>query len=187
MSAAKSNMSPTTAQEEFVKDVISVYPNKVAKKRLKHIVVKSDGENPEIEANVRTAPGIITQRGCCYAGCKGVVIGPIGDMVHIVHGPIGCSFYAWNTRRNMFKPREDGANYLNYCFSTDMQDSDVIFGGEKKLRQAIQEACDIFKPKAISVHATCPIGLIKNDIQGQRPFDRTLQQAFEPLQGQIRL
>ena len=165
MSAAKSNMSPTTAQEEFVKDVISVYPNKVAKKRLKHIVVKSDGENPEIEANVRTAPGIITQRGCCYAGCKGVVIGPIGDMVHIVHGPIGCSFYAWITRRNMFKPREDGANYLNYCFSTDMQDSDVIFGGEKKLRQAIQEACDIFKPKAISVHATCPVGLIGDDIQ----------------------
>ena len=77
MSAGKSNMNPTTAQEEFVKDVISVYPNKVAKKRLKHIVVKSDGENPEIEANVRTAPGIITQRGCCYAGCKGVVIGPI--------------------------------------------------------------------------------------------------------------
>lgn len=165
MSPTIRDMNNIMDQEEFIRDVTSVYPNKVAKKRLKHIVVKSEGENPEIEANVRTIPGIITQRGCCYAGCKGVVIGPIGDMVHIVHGPIGCSFYAWNTRRNMFRPREDGANYLNYCFSTDMQDSDVIFGGEKKLRQAIQEAHDIFKPKAISVHATCPVGLIGDDIQ----------------------
>lgn len=165
MSSRKSYVMPPVDKEEFVRDVCSVYPNKVAKKRLKHIVIKDGSHNLEIEANVRTVPGIITQRGCCYAGCKGVVIGPIGDMVHIVHGPIGCSFYAWNTRRNLFKPREDGANYLNYCFSTDMQDSDVIFGGEKKLRQAIQEACDIFKPKAISVHATCPVGLIGDDIQ----------------------
>lgn len=165
MTLKKSSINQTVDKEKFVKEVVSVYPNKVAKKRLKHMVVKSDCESPEIEANVRTIPGIITQRGCCYAGCKGVVIGPIGDMVHIVHGPIGCSYYAWNTRRNMFRSREDGQNYLNYCFSTDMQDSDVIFGGEKKLRQAIQEAYDIFKPKAISVHATCPVGLIGDDIQ----------------------
>lgn len=165
MTLKKSSINQTVDKEKFVKEVVLVYPNKVAKKRLKHMVVKSDCESPEIEANVRTIPGIITQRGCCYAGCKGVVIGPIGDMVHIVHGPIGCSYYAWNTRRNMFRSREDGQNYLNYCFSTDMQDSDVIFGGEKKLRQAIQEAYDIFKPKAISVHATCPVGLIGDDIQ----------------------
>lgn len=165
MTLTKSSINQTVDKEKFVKEVVLVYPNKVAKKRLKHMVVKSDCESPEIEANVRTIPGIITQRGCCYAGCKGVVIGPIGDMVHIVHGPIGCSYYAWNTRRNMFRSREDGQNYLNYCFSTDMQDSDVIFGGEKKLRQAIQEAYDIFKPKAISVHATCPVGLIGDDIQ----------------------
>ena len=165
MTLKKSSINQTVDKGKFVKEVVSVYPNKVAKKRLKHMVVKSDCESPEIEANVRTIPGIITQRGCCYAGCKGVVIGPIGDMVHIVHGPIGCSYYAWNTRRNMFRSREDGQNYLNYCFSTDMQDSDVIFGGEKKLRQAIQEAYDIFKPKAISVHATCPVGLIGDDIQ----------------------
>jgi nitrogenase molybdenum-iron protein alpha chain len=86
-------------------------------------------------------------------------------MVHIVHGPIGCAFYSWSTRRNLFRPRDDGDNYLPYCFSTDMQDEDVIFGGEKKLRQAIKEAHEIFKPKAISVHATCPVGLIGDDVQ----------------------
>jgi nitrogenase molybdenum-iron protein alpha chain len=45
-----------------------------------------------------------------------------------------------------------------------MQDSDIVFGGERKLKQAIQEAYDIFKPKAISIFATCPVGLIGDDV-----------------------
>jgi nitrogenase molybdenum-iron protein alpha chain len=45
-----------------------------------------------------------------------------------------------------------------------MQEKEIIFGGEKKLRQAIQEAYDNFKPKAIAVFATCPVGLIGDDI-----------------------
>ncbi|MBT8764538.1 nitrogenase molybdenum-iron protein alpha chain, partial [Desulfohalobiaceae bacterium Ax17] len=159
---------PTIDLDEWVTDVINLYPAKVAKKRKRHMVVRKDGEegkNQQIEANVRTVPGIITQRGCCYAGCKGVVIGPYGDMVHITHGPVGCSFYSWLTRRNLFKPREDGYNFLSYCFTTDMQDEDIIFGGEKKLRAAIEEAYKLFKPKAIGVYATCPVGLIGDDVQ----------------------
>lgn len=122
---------------------------------------------PEITANVRTIPGIITMRGCTYAGCKGVIMGPTRDIVNLVHGPIGCSFYAWLTRRNQTDAGPegpDGENFMNYCFSTDMQDQDIIFGGEKKLEQAIQEAYDLFHPKSIAVFATCPVGLIGDDI-----------------------
>ena len=165
MSGPRIRQAPAVDPEEFVHEVSNLYPTKVAKKRLKHLVVRQPSDQQEIEANVRTVPGIITQRGCCYAGCKGVVLGPIGDMVHIVHGPIGCSYYAWGIRRNMYRPREDGTNFLPYCFSTDMQDEDVIFGGEKKLRKAIEEAVDLFHPKAIGVYATCPVGLICDDIQ----------------------
>ena len=64
---------------------------------------------PEILANVRTTPGIITQRGCTYAGCKGVVLGPTRDIVNITHGPIGCGFYSWLTRRNQTRPPTAGA------------------------------------------------------------------------------
>lgn len=158
---------PEVNLESWVDNIISKYPPKVAKKRRRHMVVREDGEagcSQTIEANTRTVPGIITQRGCCYAGCKGVVIGPIGDMVHITHGPVGCGYYSWLTRRNMYKARDDRKNYMSYCFTTDMQDHDVIFGGEKKLAQAIREAAQIFKPAAISVHATCPVGLIGDDI-----------------------
>jgi nitrogenase molybdenum-iron protein alpha chain len=123
---------------------------------------------PEITANVRTIPGIITMRGCTYAGCKGVIMGPTRDIVNLVHGPIGCSFYAWLTRRNQTDPGPDDSpdneNFMNYCFSTDMQDQDIIFGGEKKLAAAVQEAYDLFHPKSIAIFATCPVGLIGDDI-----------------------
>jgi nitrogenase molybdenum-iron protein alpha chain len=45
-----------------------------------------------------------------------------------------------------------------------MQDENIVFGGEKKLMEAIREAYELFKPKAISVFSTCPIGLIGDDV-----------------------
>ena len=164
----------TTAKQKLVQwdpadvkaELIAKYPPKVARKRSKQIMINEalENETPEITANVRTIPGIITMRGCTYAGCKGVIMGPTRDIVNLVHGPIGCSFYAWLTRRNQTGAGKDGENYMNYCFSTDMQDQDIIFGGEKKLATAIQEIYDLMHPKSIAVFATCPVGLIGDDI-----------------------
>ena len=169
---------PDPVKEEYIegvdpealkKEILSKYPTKVARKRAKQITINKVNEDetvPETVANVRTVPGIITQRGCCYAGCKGVVLGPTRDIINLTHGPIGCGFYSWLTRRNQTDPSttEDGHQFMTYCFSTDMQDEEIIFGGEKKLKQAIQEAYDIFHPKAISVFSTCPVGLIGDDV-----------------------
>jgi nitrogenase molybdenum-iron protein alpha chain len=144
--------------------MLDAYPAKTHKKRAKQIVVNDPECIPQISANMRSTPGIITQRGCCYAGCKGVVLGPVHDVLHLVHGPVGCSYYTWGTRRNLGRSKEGETNYLQYCMTTDMQEEQIIFGGEKKLRQAIREAYEIFKPKAISVYATCPVGLIGDDV-----------------------
>ncbi len=172
--AAEENIQETFSLEgqdpEKIKSKLLVkYPPKVARKRAKQIVINkvgSDGAVPEIGSNVRTVPGLMSQRGCCYAGCKGVVLGPTRDIVNITHGPVGCGFYSWLTRRNQTDPgtTQDGHNFMTYCFTTDMQDEEIIFGGEKKLKQAIQEAFDIFHPKAIAVFATCPVGLIGDDV-----------------------
>lgn len=149
--------------EEFKEEVLAKYPKKVAKKRSKGILENEPGA--EVQANVRTIPGIITQRGCTYAGCKGVVLGPTRDIINLVHGPIGCSFYAWLTRRNQTRTESDSeANFIPYCFSTDMQDENIVFGGEKKLALAIREAYENFKPHSIGVFSTCPVGLIGDDI-----------------------
>jgi nitrogenase molybdenum-iron protein alpha chain len=155
--------------EKIKARLLKAYPTKIARKRAKQIIVNKVDPNemvPIIGANVRTVPGLIGQRGCCYAGCKGVVLGPTRDIVNITHGPIGCGFYSWLTRRNQTDPdaSADGHNFIPYCFSTDMQEEEIIFGGEKKLKKAIQEAYDQFYPKAIAVFATCPVGLIGDDI-----------------------
>lgn len=149
---------------DIARNLVESYPPKVLRKRAKHIKINDPGAVPPIEANVRTVPGIITQRGCCYAGCKGVVLGPVTDIVHIVHGPVGCSYYAWMTRRNQADVPEGDANYLPYSFTTDMSEQEIIFGGEQKLAQAIREAYELFHPKAIAVFATCPVGLIGDDV-----------------------
>ncbi|MFO8085018.1 MAG: nitrogenase molybdenum-iron protein alpha chain [Desulfobacterales bacterium] len=154
--------------EEVKKKLIGKYPAKVARKRSKQITINKVNEDkcvPEVMANVRTIPGIITQRGCSYAGCKGVVLGPTRDIINLTHGPIGCGFYSWLTRRNQTRPKgPDDHNFMTYCFSTDMQENEIIFGGEKKLKEAIQEAYDTFHPKAIAIFATCPVGLIGDDV-----------------------
>ena len=149
---------------EARKEMLDIYPPKTKKKREKQLLVNDPGTPPEIGANTRTVPGIITQRGCTYAGCRGVVIGPMHDILHITHGPVGCSYYSWLTRRNLARTTGGDTNFLQYCMTTDMMEEEIIFGGEKKLAAAIREAYALFKPKAIAVYATCPVGLIGDDI-----------------------
>ena len=165
MSENKKHKALKPTEAEIKGSLIEAYPLKVAKKRAKSIVVNHPEESTSIQANVRTIPGIITQRGCTYAGCKGVILGPSRDVINIVHGPIGCSFYAWLTRRNQTRPTSDAdANYITYCFSTDMQDENIVFGGEIKLRAAVKEAYNMFKPHSIAIFSTCPVGLIGDDV-----------------------
>lgn len=151
---------PSQLKEEILKK----YPRKVAKKRDKAMVINDPEIDQEIQSNVRTIPGIITQRGCTYAGCKGVVLGPTRDIINLVHGPIGCSFYAWLTRRNQTRVPDGGDNFITYSFSTDMQDENIVFGGEAKLKEAIREAYEMFQPKSIGIFSTCPVGLIGDDV-----------------------
>lgn len=160
----KEMMKPVQDPETTREEMLKPYPDKTRRKRSKQIVINDPERPPEIAANTRTIPGIITQRGCSYAGCRGVVMGPIYDLLQITHGPVGCGFYAWLSRRNLARPHDGEFNFMQYCMTTDMQEEQIVFGGEKKLRQAIQEAYDIFKPKAIAILATCPVGLIGDDI-----------------------
>jgi nitrogenase molybdenum-iron protein alpha chain len=157
-----------TVDSKLMTDLTNKYPSKVARKRGKQVVVNNVGDQglvPPIQANVRTIPGIITMRGCSYAGCKGVVLGPTRDILQITHGPIGCGFYSWLTRRNQTRPpTPESPNYMPYAMSTDLQEENIIFGGEKKLKKAVEEAITLFHPRAIGIFSTCPVGLIGDDV-----------------------
>ena len=89
--------------KELIEEVLKVYPDKTAKRRAKHLGTFQEGK-PDcgVKSNIKSIPGVMTIRGCAYAGSKGVVWGPIKDMIHISHGPVGCGQYSWGSRRNYY-------------------------------------------------------------------------------------
>jgi nitrogenase molybdenum-iron protein alpha chain len=108
----------------------------------------------------------MTIRGCAYAGSKGVVWGPIKDMIHISHGPVGCGQYSRAGRRNYYIGTTGVNTFVTMNFTTDFQEKDIVFGGDKKLDKTIQEINQLFPlNKGISIQSECPIGLIGDDIE----------------------
>ena len=108
----------------------------------------------------------MTIRGCAYAGSKGVVWGPIKDMVHISHGPVGCGQYSWAARRNYYVGTTGVDTFVTMQFTSDFQEKDIVFGGDKKLAKIIDEIQDLFPlNKGVTIQSECPIGLIGDDIE----------------------
>jgi len=118
------------------------------------------GETPfAIACNRDSLAGAVSQRACVFCGAR-VVLYPIADALHLVHGPIGCAAYTWDIRGAL----SSGPELHRLSFSTDLQEKDVIFGGEKKLYQALVELIDRHQPKAAFVYSTCIVGIIGDDI-----------------------
>lgn len=113
-----------------------------------------------IECNKESLAGAVSQRACVFCGAR-VVLYPIADALHLVHGPIGCAVYTWDIRGAL----SSGPELHRLSFSTDLQEKDVIFGGEKKLYQALVELIDRHQPKAAFVYSTCIVGIIGDDLE----------------------
>jgi len=153
---------------QMISEVLTAYPEKTGKRRAKHLATfeESKGECG-VKSNLKTIPGVMTIRGCAYAGAKGVVWGPIKDMVHISHGPVGCGQYSWAARRNYFVGTTGVDAFATMQFTSDFQENDIVFGGDKKLAKIIDEIEVLFPlNKGISVLSECPVGLIGDDIEG---------------------
>ena len=103
--------------------------------------------------------GSVSQRACVFCGSR-VVLYPIADAIHLVHGPVGCAAYTWDIRGSI----SSGPQLHRLSFSTDLQENDVIFGGEKKLYAALTALIDEHKPEAAFVYSTCIIGIIGDDV-----------------------
>lgn len=103
--------------------------------------------------------GAISQRACVYSGAR-VVLNPVTDAVHLVHGPIGCAGYTWDIRG----AKSSGIETNRSSFSTDMKEIDIVFGGEKKLSGAIDELVGIYHPPVVFVYSTCIVGIIGDDL-----------------------
>ncbi len=113
-----------------------------------------------VECNKASLAGSVSQRACVFCGSR-VVLYPIADALHLIHGPIGCAAYTWDIRGAL----SSGPELHRLSFSTDLQEKDVIFGGEKKLYASAGELIDHYKPNAAFIYSTCIVGVIGDDVE----------------------
>ena len=113
----------------------------------------------EMTCGKHSLAGSVIQRACVFCGSR-VVLYPIADALHLIHGPIGCAAYTWDIRGAL----SSGPELHRMSFSTDLREKDVIFGGEKKLEAALDELIDAYNPKAAFVYSTCIVGIIGDDV-----------------------
>lgn len=154
-------------KKQLIEEVLKAYPEKSRQKRDQQLNVYKKGESDcGVKSNVKSIPGTMTARGCSYAGAKGVVWGPIKDMVHISHGPVGCGYWSWAGRRNYYIGTTGIDSFGSMDFTSDFQERDIIFGGDKKLAKIFKEIEELFPlNRGITVQSECPIGLIGDDIE----------------------
>jgi nitrogenase molybdenum-cofactor synthesis protein NifE len=112
-----------------------------------------------LECGKASTAGSVSQRACVFCGSR-VVLYPIADALHLIHGPIGCAAYTWDIRGSL----SSGPELHRLSFSTDLRENEVIYGGEKKLYAALTELIAEYRPAAAFVYCTCIIGLIGDDV-----------------------
>ena len=123
------------------------------------ILIKGKNKK-QLKCDTDSSAGCVSQRACVYCGAR-VVLNPITDAIHLVHGPIGCASYTWDIRGSL----SSGAELYRNSFSTDLKERDVIFGGGKKLTIAIDELMEKYQAKLIFVYSTCIVGVIGDDLK----------------------
>ncbi len=97
------------------------------------------GEQPfDLECEKKSRRAASRSARACSAASR-VVLYPIADALHLVHGPIGCAAYTWDIRGAL----SSGPQLHRLSFSTDLRERDVVFGGENKLDRALTELIEL--------------------------------------------
>lgn len=98
--------------------------------------------------------------GCAFDGAK-IALQPIVDVAHLVHGPIACEGNSWDNRHSA----SSGSQIYRTGFTTDINEFDVIYGGEKRLFKAVKEIVEKQHPPAVFVYQTCVTAMIGDDVE----------------------
>jgi len=107
-----------------------------------------------------------TQTQGCQFTLSLAILNTLRNAVIIMHAPIGCGACSINnvgvnqTLKRLRDPLAEGFIWL----STNLDEADVITGGERKLREAVLFADREFRPETIIVANGCVPALIGDDI-----------------------
>ncbi|MQL52906.1 nitrogenase [Desulfofundulus thermobenzoicus] len=147
-------------------------PIEVMPERTGHITLKSDcGEAALPRCEQATVPGVISQRACALYGARWM-LAAVKDVIHLVHGPVGCAYNAGTVRRKSYS-----------IATTCLEERDIIFGGREKLRRTITEAVHLHpEAEGVLVYVTCAAGLIGEDVEAIcREASSTLGRPVAPV------
>lgn len=105
--------------------------------------------------------------GCAtsHAACMVILV---QDAAVISHGPVGCSScyheFAFTYRVNSPLRGVDHPTQRK-IYSTNLEETDTVYGGEQKLADGIRQVYAHAHPKAIFVLTTCAAGIIGDDVE----------------------
>jgi len=145
---------------EIREEILRRYPPKVAKRRAKTDSCEQGGRAEQVPRSWPTrVPSRHTHHaGCAYAGCKGVVLGPTREIL----ADYPWTYWMWLLQL-AYQAKSDetqdtgGHNFMPYACPQTAGGGDHL-RWKKKLKKAIEEAVEIFHPKAIGIFSTCPRG-----------------------------
>lgn len=90
------------------------------------------------------------------------ILSGIRNSVVLTHGPSGCA-YGVKQAYKLTNCRNSGAMY-EPVLSTSLDQSRIIYGGEKELRGALREADAKYSPDVIFVATSCATGIIGDNV-----------------------
>ncbi len=105
--------------------------------------------------------------GCQFTLSLGI-INTLRNAVVIMHGPIGCGycFTATTGTGKTFKRLRDPNSSGTIWLSSNLDENDVISGGEEKLKEAVLFADREYRPEIIVVVSSCVPALIGDNVDG---------------------
>ena len=105
--------------------------------------------------------------GCSTSQAACMVI-LVQDAAVISHGPVGCSscFHEFAFTYRVNSPLRGVENPTQRkIYSTNLDETDTVYGGAQKLANGIREVYKRTKPNAIFVLTTCAAGIIGDDVE----------------------
>lgn len=110
----------------------------------------------------------------CFQQCSdcaqmraGTIVSHIRDAAVVVHSPMGCFANSpSNDEINKSGAISRGQTpFKSHIICSNISEKETIYGGLKKLREAVDEAYKRFKPAAIFIQSSCAAGIVGDDIE----------------------
>lgn len=109
-----------------------------------------------------------TQAASCSSSCAICLLSLVQDAAVVNHAPLGCSadFSMFNLVNRWGQTVRGLPAHNAWLVSTNLGESEAVFGGVERLGDTIREAHARFGPKAIFITASCTSAITGEDVDG---------------------